>query len=143
MAEFSFDGIDDLIKSMQKADLFDEETQTDLLQAGTEQFREIVREEVTRSPYNLKFVSNKLTKQKKAKKDKDGNYYMTVSVSGKNERGERNATVAFVLNYGRREEYGKIAGSYFWTRAARRSNNSVLAVYEKIITEKLQERGLI
>ena len=63
MAEFSFDGIDDLIKSMQKADLFDEETLTDLLQAGTEQFREIVREEVTRSRYNLKFVSNKLTKQ--------------------------------------------------------------------------------
>ena len=143
MAEFSFDGIDDLIKSMQKADLFDEETQTDLLQAGTEQFREIVREEVTRSPYNLKFVSNKLTKQKKAKKDKDGNYYMTVSVSGKNERGERNATVAFVLNYGRREEYGKIEGSYYWTRAVRRADGSLVPVYEKIISKKLQERGLV
>lgn len=143
MAEFSFDGMDDLIKAMQKADLFDEATQTDLLQAGTAHLRELIEDEAGRSQYNLKFLSPKLTKQKKVKKDKDGNYYMTVSVSGKNERGERNATVAFVLNYGRREEYGKIEGSYFWTRAVRRSETSVVPVYEKIITQKLQERGLV
>lgn len=143
MAKFSHDGVDDLINAMQQADLFDEETQTELLQAGTEQFRKIVREEAGRSPHNLKFVLSKLSKQKRAKRDRDGNYYMTVSVTGKNERGERNASVAFVLNYGRREEYGKIAGSHFWTRAARRSDKSVVPIYEKIIGAKYKERGLI
>lgn len=143
MAEFSVEGMDDLIKVMQQADLFDEETQTELLQAGTAQLRDLIQEEAGRSQYNLKFLSSKLTKQKKVKRDKDGNYYMTVSVSGKNERGERNATVAFVLNYGRREEYGKIEGSYYWTRAVRRADGSLVPVYEKIISKKLQERGLV
>ena len=143
MAELSSDGIDDLIKAMQRADIFDEATQTELLQAGAEHFRDIVRQEVNRAAYDLKFVSSKLSKQKKAKRDKDGNYYMTVTVTGKNERGERNATVAFVLNYGRREEYGKIEGSYFWTRARQRSDLTVVPVYEKIIEEKYKERGLI
>lgn len=143
MAEFTFEGMDDLIKAMQKADLFDEQTQTELLLAGTAQLRDLIQEEAGRAPYNLKFLSSKLTKQKKVKRDKDGNYYMTVSVSGKNERGQRNATVAFVLNYGRREEFGKIAGSYYWTRAVRRSDNTVVPVYEKIITKKLEERGLV
>lgn len=143
MAEFSFDGMDELIAAMQEADIFDEATQTELLAAGSEHLRDVIREEVVRAPYNLKFVSQKLTKQRKAKKDKNGNYYMSVSVSGKNERGERNSTVAFVLNYGRSESYGKIPGSYFWTRAVKRSENTVVPVYEAIITEKYKERGLI
>ena len=143
MAELSFTGLDDVIQAMQRADLFDDETQTELLQAGTAHLRETIQNEIARAPYQLKFVSSKLTKPKKAKKDKNGNYYMTVSVSGKNARGERNATVAFVLNYGRREEYGKIAGSYFWTRAVKRSENSVVPVYKAIITKKYKERGLI
>lgn len=143
MAEITFDGMDDLIKAMQQADLFDEATQTELLAAGTAHLRETISEETARAPYNLKWISPKLSKQKRAKKDKEGNYYMTVTVSGKNARGERNATVAFVLNYGRREEYGKIEGSYFWTRAVRRTENSVVLIYEKIVTEKLRERGLI
>lgn len=143
MAEFSFNGMDELIAAMQEADIFDEATQTELLAAGSEHLRDVIREEVVRAPYNLKFVSQKLTKQRKAKKDKNGNYYMSVSVSGKNERGERNATVAFVLNYGRSEAYGKIPGSYFWTRAVKRSEKTVVPVYEAIITEKYKERGLI
>ncbi|MBQ9169138.1 MAG: hypothetical protein IJX67_12155 [Oscillospiraceae bacterium] len=143
MANLSVSGMDELIAAMQEADIFDEATQTELLAAGSEHLRDVIREEVVRAPYNLKFVSQKLTKQRKAKKDKNGNYYMSVSVSGKNERGERNATVAFVLNYGRSETYGKIPGSYFWTRAVKRSENTVVPVYEAIITEKYKERGLI
>lgn len=143
MAELFFTGLDDVIQAMQRADLFDGETPTELLQAGTAHLRETIQDEIVRAPYQLKFVSSKLTKSKKSKIDKNGDYYMTVSVSGKNERGERNATVAFVLNYGRREEYGKISGSYFWTRAVRRSETSVIPVYENVITKKYKERGLI
>lgn len=143
MPGFSTSGMEDLIKAMEDADLFDEEAQTELLLAGTDHLRSTIQEEIVRAPYDLKFVHLKLTKQRKAKKDKSGNYYMTVSVQGKNERGERNATVAFVLNYGRREEYGKIAGSYFWTRAVNRCAKSIIHIYERILTKKLEERGLV
>lgn len=142
MATLNVVGMDDVAKIMQKADLFDEETQTDLLLAGTRHLRETIVSEISRARYNLKFVSPKLTKQTKAQKDKNGNYYMTVSVSGKNQRGEKNAVVAFVLNYGRSEKYGKIEGSYYWTIAVSRAEKTVVPIYEEIIKKKMQERGV-
>lgn len=142
MASFTPSGIDDLINALQGADLFDEDTQEDLLKAGAAHLSGIILEEANRAPYNLKFISNKLTKNRKIKRDRDGNYYLTVSVTGKNDRGERNATVAFVLNYGRSEKYGKIVGSYFWTRAVSRAEKTVQPIYENIINEKLEEKGL-
>lgn len=143
MAEFSVEGMDDLIKAMQKADLFDEKTQADLLDVGTRHLMDAIQEEAGRSSYQLKRISNKLSRSRVVKVDKLGDYYKMVTVSGKNERGERNATVAFVLNYGRQEEYGKIEGSYYWTRAVRRADGSLIPVYKKIISKKLQERGLV
>lgn len=142
MAEFECSGMDDLIKAMQGLDLFDEETQTELLKAGAEHLMQTIREEAGRSNYRLKSISAKLT-QRKIKKDRDGNYYVTVTVAGKNSRGERMATVAFVLNYGRSKKYGLIPGSYFWTTAVRRAEKTVLPVYEEIVSEKIEERGLM
>lgn len=143
MAIFTFDGIDNLVGTMQKADMFDDETQMELLTAGAKHLSDIIIEESGRAPYRLKWVSSKLSRSRKLKKDKNGNPYIVVSVRGKNERGERNATVAFVLNYGRAEEYGKIHGSYFWTRAVHRSEQTIKPIYEEIINEKLEERGLV
>lgn len=143
MANLSFDGIDGVINALQDADLFTEDIQQELLTAAERHLSEVIRQEIGRAPYDLSFVNKKLTKNRKIKKDKNGDYYLTVSVTGKNSRGERNATVAFVLNYGRREVFGKIEGSYFWTRAVQRSSNSLLPVYEKVITEKYREKGLI
>lgn len=142
MAEFECSGMDDLIKAMQGLNLFDEEAQAELLKAGADHLMETIREEAGRSNYQLKSISSKLT-QRKIKKDKNGNYYTTVSVSGKNSRGERRATVAFVLNYGRSKKYGLIPGSYYWTRAVQRADKTVLPVYEEIVAKKLDERGLI
>lgn len=143
LASISFDGMDDLVKAMSQLDLFDEQTQTKLLTAGTAHLRSVIEEEGTRSGQDVKRMLTKLSKPRKAKKDKDGNYYMTVTVSGKNDRGERNATVLFVLNYGRSEPFGKIHGSYFWTRAVQRSQRDILPIYEKIINEELEERSLV
>lgn len=143
MAEISFDGTDDVIRALSEFDLFDEQTQTKLLEAGYENLRSLIVEEGGRSGQDIGRMLKKLSKPKKAKKDKQGIYYVTVSPSGKNERGERNGAVLFVLNYGRSEPYGKIQGSYFWTRAVRRSERQVLPVYEKIINEELTERGLV
>lgn len=142
-AQTSLKGLDDLIKAMQQADLFDEATQTELLAAGTGHLRKMIEEEADRAKYNLKFVSPNLTKDRTIKKDKNGNYYMTVTLRGKNKRGEQYRTVAFVLNYGRREKYGKIEGCFFWTRAVRRAEKTILSVYEDIVEKKLNERGLI
>ena len=144
MAEFDvdFNSMGSLIKSLEGLDMFDEAMQTKLLSAGADQLMDAIREEADRSEYRLKRISSKLSKSRKPKKGKDGVYYVTVTVSGNNERGERNATGAFVLNYGRSEKYGAIQGSYFWTRAANRTEKTVPAVYEDIVSEELKERGL-
>lgn len=144
MADFNvdFSSMDGLIKSLEGLDLFDEEMQSKMLNAGADRLMGTIREEANRSGYQLQRISSKLSKGRKIKKDKNGNYYMTVTVSGKNDRGERNATVTFVLNYGRSEKYGRIHGSYFWTRAVNRTEKTVQGVYEDIVTEELKERGL-
>ena len=144
MASFDvdFSSMDSMIKSLEDLDLFDEGMQTKMLNAGADKLMETIREEANRSGFQLKRISSKLSKGRKIKKDKNGNFYTTVTVSGKNERGERNATVAFVMNYGRSEEYGKIHGSYYWTRAVNRTEKTVPGVCEDIVTEELKERGL-
>lgn len=144
MAEFDvdFSSMDSLIKSLEGLDMFDEDMQSKMLNAGADHLIKTIQEEATRSGYQLKRISSKLSKGRKIKKDKNGNFYTTVTVAGKNERGERNATVAFVLNYGRSEEYGKIQGSYYWTRAVNRTEKTAQGVYEDIVTEELKERGL-
>ena len=145
MADFDVDisSVSDLIRSLNDAGLFDEDTQNKLLSAAADDLMDAVREEANRSGFDLKKTLTKLSKSKKVKRDKTGNSYLTVTVSGKNQRGERNATVAFVLNYGRSKKYGKITGSYFWTRAVKRSSKTVLSTYEKTITQELKERKLI
>lgn len=144
MAEFDvdFSSMDNLIRSLKEMDLFDEDIQSKMLNAGADHLMDTIRKEAGSSGYRLSRISSKLSKSRKIKKDKNGNYFTTVTVTGKNERGERNATVAFVLNYGRSEKYGKIEGSYYWTRAVNRTEKSLQGVYEDIVTEELNERGL-
>ena len=143
LADLTFSGMDELIKTMASADIFDDATQTKLLLAGAEQLRSTIREEGSRSGQDVSRMLSKLQKPRKPKTDEDGNKYLTIGVTGKNSRGERNATVLFVLNYGRSEPYGKIHGSYFWTRAVQRASRDVVPIYEKIINEELEERSLI
>lgn len=143
MAEFDvdFSSMDNMIKSLKGLDMFDEDMQRKLLNAGADFLVRTISEEAGRSDYHLKRISSKLSKSRTIKRDKDGNYYVTVTVNGKNDRGERNATVAFVLNYGRSEKYGRIQGSYYWTRAVKRTEKNVQTVYEEIVTEELKERS--
>lgn len=143
MAEFEVSSMDELIRAMQDFDLFTDDVQDKLISAGADTLMATIREEAQRSGQDLQRITGKLTKGRVLKKDKNGNRYRVVSISGNNSRGERNGTVAFVLNYGRSEEYGRIEGSYFWTRAVKRTKNSLLPVYEKIINEELTERSLI
>ena len=70
MASFVAEGIDDLVKTLQGADLFDEATQTELLLVGAAHLSGIISEEAGRATYQLKWVPSKLSKSRKAKKDK-------------------------------------------------------------------------
>ena len=81
--------------------------------------------------------------RKTIKRDKNGDPYISITAVGKNEHGTRRATVLFVLNYGRAKEYGQITGTYFWTKGVRNAQKRVNAELEKILTQKLKERGLL
>lgn len=140
MAEFNTDMFD-VIQALQKSDLFDEESQTRLLKVGASKLIEQIVSETSRTNYNLKFISPKL-KAGKVRKNKNGDYTITVTVNGKNSRGERLATIAFVLNYGRQKKYGAIKGTYFWTRAVKQTEKILPQIYEREVTNILQERGI-
>lgn len=140
MAQFDTDMFD-VIQALQKADLFDEESQTRLLKIGSSSLIEQIDAEARRSQYNLKFISPKL-KAGKIKKNKNGDYTVTVTVNGKNPAGERLATIAFVFNYGRQKKYGEIKAQYFWTRAVKQTEKIVPQLYEREVTKIFQERGI-
>lgn len=145
MASFDVEtgSMDEFVSFLQSQGLFSEDMQEKLLTAGADQLQAEIRTQANRAPYQLQRISSKLSRSRKIKKDKNGNYYMTVTVSGKNEKGERNATVAFVLNYGRSKQFGKISGSYFWTKAVNKTERTILPTYERIVNQELSERGLI
>lgn len=145
MASFDVEtgSMDEFVSFLQSQGLFSEDMQEKLLTAGADQLQAEIRTQASRAPYRLQRISSKLSRSRKIKKDKNGNYYMTVTVSGKNEKGERNATVAFVLNYGRSKQFGKISGSYFWTKAVNKTERTILPTYERIVSKELSERGLI
>ena len=140
MAQFDFN-VSDLIQALQKADLFDADSQSRLLDVGAKALIDQIDAETRRSSYNLRWISPKL-KAGKIKKNKNGEYYVTVTVNGTNIRGQRLATIAFVFNYGRQKEYGEIKGQYFWTRAVKQTEKILPQIYEREVTNILQERGI-
>lgn len=140
MAEFDCSSIDQLIKEMQSLDLYDEETQDEVLNAEADVLVSEIQKSMSTSKFDLSKIARNV-KKSKAKKTK-GNRSVTVTVRGKNERGERNATVAFVLNYGRRKEFGEIVGEYFWTSAVKKAENPMLSAAEEVVIKKIKERGL-
>ena len=101
MAEFDCSSIDQLIKEMQNLDLYDEETQDEVLNAEADVLVSEIQNSMSTSKFDLSKIARNVKKSKVKKTN--GNRSVTVTVRGKNERGERNAVVAFVLNYGRRK----------------------------------------
>ena len=143
MASFTSSGSADVLRQLQQADLFDDETAGRLLDAGGSAFVENVRREMSRAPYRLSAILQKVTRKgKQIKRDKEGRPYVAITINGKNKRGERNAAVAFVLNYGRRPEYGEIAPAHFWERAKMKTAEALPQVYADVAEQIYQERGL-
>lgn len=143
MAKISFSGTDELMATLKKASAFDDETQQELLYAAGDIIVEELQNAVRASGFRTEAYASSVKYRKTIKQDKNGDPYITITAVGKNEHGTRRATVLFVLNYGRSAEYGKIDGTYFWTKGVRSAQKRVNAELEKILTQKLKERGLL
>lgn len=143
MANISITGVDELMATLQKANVFDENMQQELLYAAGDIIVEELQNAVRASGFRTEAYAFSVKYRKTIKQDKNGDPYITITAVGKNEHGMRRATVLFVLNYGRSAEYGKINGTYFWTKGVRSAQKRVNAELEKILTQKLKERGLL
>ena len=143
MAKISFSGTDELMATIQKASAFDDETQQELLYAAGDIIVEELQKMVKASGFRTEAYESSVKYRKTIKRDKNGDPYISINAVGKNEHGTRRATVLFVLNYGRAKEYGQITGTYFWTKGVRNAQKRVNAELEKILTQKLKERGLM
>ena len=143
MAKISFSGTDELMATLQKANMFDDEMQQELLYAAGDIIVEELQKMVKASGFQTEAYASSVKYRKTIKQDKNGDPYITITAVGKNEHGTRRATVLFVLNYGRAKGYGQITGTYFWTKGVRNAQKRVNAELEKILTQKLKERGLL
>lgn len=143
MAKISFSGTDELMATLQKANVFDDEMQQELLYAAGDIIVEELQKMVKTSGFRTEAYASSVKYRKTIKRDKNGDPYISITAVGKNEHGTRRATVLFVLNYGRAKEYGQITGTYFWTKGVRNAQKRVNAELEKILTQKLKERGLL
>lgn len=143
MDKISFSGTDELMATLQKANVFDDEMQQELLYAAGDIIVEELQKMVKTSGFRTEAYASSVKYRKTIKRDKNGDPYISITAVGKNENGTRRATVLFVLNYGRAKEYGQITGTYFWTKGVRNAQKRVNAELEKILTQKLKERGLL
>lgn len=150
MANVSFDGVDKLIQALEKADLFDEQTQEEILYAGGDILVDCIREEMNKSAFNISGLTKKVRYGKIKYSSKSGQRSITISPYGKNKRGERNATVLFVLNYGRKRQMiennkvlGAITGGHFWTKGTQNAEKRIEPKINEIVNRKFKERGLI
>lgn len=119
MANISITGVDELMATLQKANVFDEDMQQELLYAAGDIIVEELQKMVKTSGFQTEAYASSVKYRKTIKRDKNGDPYISITAVGKNEHGTRRATVLFVLNYGRAKEYGQITGTYFWTKGVR------------------------
>lgn len=146
MAEFSFSGIDDLIKTLENNGLFDDETQKEMLYAGGD----ILVKEAKSAAQAAGHIGpddaiSHIGYRKQVKKNKNGSPYITVTATGANKYKQKFATILFVLNYGRKktQKQGEIRPSYFWSRARQTAEPKIHQKWTEMVTEKLKQKGLI
>lgn len=143
MASFEVsDDLNQLWKSLNDLGLYDEDTEEEILVGCGDILVKKIKELFTNDWKTMETFSH-VTCKPKIKKGKDGIPYVTVTVTGTRADGERYGTVAFVLNYGRKEKYGHIEGSHFWNRAIEKTEAEMQQHMEEVINRKLREKGLI
>lgn len=127
MAKFDPDttGIESAVRALRRADLFTDEAEAKMLDAGGQVLEQAIAAAVRRSHHvrTGQLVSS-IKRSSTVKKDKHGTPYITVTAVGKTRKGMRHAVKGFVLNYGRRTR-GRIRADHFWTDAAEKATPAV------------------
>lgn len=145
MADVALEGMDEIIRALDAAGALTDDTVSDILEAGAEVAVNEIRDGIRRSRYKIADYANHVSKSR-VKKRKDGGAYITVTIDGKNEKGQRRAMIAFILNYGRRagtgSRGGEIQGDYFWTKATQKAQKKAAAAMEAVLRDKLKQEGL-
>lgn len=134
----------EFIRKLEDADMYNMEDVRDFLYAGADIFVEEAKLAAEGAGHRKSglMIENIYRKQKITYKN--GGYRVMASVLGKDKsNGSRNAVKAFVLNYGRSKEYGFIPGSHFWNEAKLSATPKIYEAWQRIYTEKLQQKGLI
>lgn len=142
MAKFETSGIDGMLATLKGTDILDEETVKELMTAAGKILAAEIKKRVAQSGFATDGYVKSI-KPTKIRENKYGEPYIQVTAVGRNKHGERKAAVLFILNYGRGPEYGRINGTYFWTKGSQEAARQVDRELEKILTQKLKERGLL
>ncbi|MBR4472517.1 MAG: hypothetical protein IKS55_02660 [Oscillospiraceae bacterium] len=143
MASFEVSNdLNQLWKAFEEQNLLDAKVEQEILEGCGDILVKKIKELFTGDWDTMETFSHVVCKPK-VQRGKDGIPYVVVTVTGIRADGERYGTVAFVLNYGRREKYGHITGSHFWNRAIEETESEMQAHMEEVFTRKLKEKGLI
>lgn len=144
MAQFESDGITEAIRQLERANLFTDENVRDMLKTGIDIMQSAVKSAFVQAGHNNPSRPRRtgetfrhISKSRSVKKDKDGVPYMQVTINGKDRRGQRYGTKAFVLNYGRRTG-GKIAADYYWSNAVKATYPKANAAMSDVAAKKLK-----
>ena len=144
MAEIATDGLREAIRQLEKADLYSDENIKAMLNAGAEIMMRDVKSAFVQSGHNRPGVDRRtgetfrhITRSRTVKRDKNGIPYMQITLNGKDSRGQRYGTKAFVLNYGRRKG-GRIAGDYYWSNAVKNAWKTANDAMSDVAAQKLK-----
>ena len=96
MANISITGVDELMATLQKANVFDEDMQQELLYAAGDIIVEELQKMVKASGFQTEAYASSVKYRKTIKRDNNGDPYISITAVGKNEHGTRRATVLFV-----------------------------------------------
>ena len=142
MAKFETSGLDKMMATLQDVDVLDEATIKEMMDAAGEVLVAEIKKRVAQSGFATEGYVKSI-KPTRIRKNKYGEPYIQVTAVGRNKHGERKAAVLFILNYGRGPQYGRITGTYFWTRGSQEAAKRVDKELEELLTRKLKERGLL
>lgn len=141
MAEFSCNGLDDLMLSLQEIAAIPEEVQDEMLQAGAEVVAQAQREKV--KAYGIydgsspRHVADSIKPGKV--KLKKGQRIIYVSPTGSRRRGKtvtRNSEILFVNEYGRRGQKARPAVRDANEACAEQMVNAQMGIYDKHLRSK-------
>jgi len=134
MARFETDGLDDVLEEMERMGETIGETADKMLMAGAEEVKKAWKASAERNVH--RDTGDMIASINYPRKPKTANGIRSIDIypQGKDKKGVRNATKAFVLNYGT----SKHKGSHFVDQADDKAAEPVQTVYRKIWDEHLK-----